>query len=91
MVSNPLLLRKKLQVLSSLLIVGHHTKGVVVRLCVSYSYPLGLGFFSFTQCVGVAQLVLEVFSEEIVPYVAVGLLHPLEEVNSGSSYISILN
>lgn len=48
-------------------------------------------FLSFAQCIAVTQLVLEFFSEENFPYVAVYLVCSQKEVSSESSYISILN
>ena len=54
--------------------------------CVSASpTPLNVGFFSFTQPVGVAWLVSGFLSEGIVPCVVVYSVYPLEEVNSGAS------
>lgn len=40
-------------------------------------------------CEGAIQLVLRYFSEGIIPHVAVDLVHLWEEMNSGSSYVSI--
>ena len=48
--SNPLLLREKLWVLSSLLTVR---VGFLVRLWPSFLYPLAVGFLSFVRCIGV--------------------------------------
>ena len=51
-----------------------------------------MDIFSFTQCVGVAQVVWCFFSEEIVSYfLAEDLVCLWEEISSQSSYIAILN
>lgn len=48
-------------------------------------------FFSFTQRVGVVQLVFESFLKGIVAYVAVCWVCPWEERSSGSFYVATLN
>lgn len=50
-----------------------------------------VGFFTFTKCVRIAQLVWGFFSEEIVLYVAVDSGCSWEMVSSRSLYVSILN
>ena len=45
-------------------------------------------FFSFSYCIGVAHLVYEFLSEEIVSHVTVDLTW--KEVNSGVSYAAIV-
>lgn len=60
--------------------------------CLSISYPLKCGFFSFAQCVGIAELVFRVFfPEEIGPHLAIDSVCLWEEVSSGSSYLPVLN
>lgn len=57
----------------------------MVRLCLILS-SIGCGFFfSFTQHVGVTHLVFWFLPEEIIPFVAVDLVCPREEVSSGCS------
>lgn len=46
--------------------------------------------FSVTQCAGVSQLVSRFFSEGIDPHVAVCLLYPQVEGESGASYSVLL-
>lgn len=46
--------------------------------------------FSFTQCVGIAQLASACFSQEIVLCLGVDLMCPWEELSSGSLYFTIL-
>lgn len=79
--------------MSSLPVVGYCTRGGVYGEIVAQLLlpTLTWVFVLFTQCVGVAQVVLGYFSEETVPYVAVALVCLREKVSSGSSYISILN
>lgn len=63
------------------------------RDCISASpshFDVGF-FFSPFPCVGVTQLVLGLFSEQIFPYVTADLACSCEEVSSGSFYITILN
>ena len=48
-------------------------------------------FFSFAQCVVIAQPACRYFSEEIFPYLAVDLVCLQEEVSSGSSCVTVLN
>lgn len=70
----------------SLPIVCCFTKGRVfdeiLSACPTY---FNVSFFSFSQCVGLAQLVLISF-RGIVPYVA-----PWVEVSSGDLYVTMLN
>lgn len=47
-------------------------------------------FFSFTQCVKVAQLVFGFLTEGTVPYIAVDLVCPWQEASSGFFYIATL-
>ena len=58
------------------------------------SQPLthsNVGFFSFAQCVVVAQPTFRFFSEEVVPHLAVDSVCTWEDVSSGSFYVAILN
>lgn len=48
-------------------------------------------FFSFTSCVGAAQLVSEFLSEGIVSCIFIDLVCLWEELSSGSSCVTILN
>lgn len=86
---NHLLLREELRVLSSFLIMGHYTRdrdyGEIVSQLV---IPV---FFSFARCVGVTQLVVGLFSEDIVTYVAVDLACMWEKLSSDSASATILN
>lgn len=49
-----------------------------------------VGIFSVIQCIGVTQLVSVFLSVGIAPFEAVYSVCPWEEVNSGSSYVTIL-
>lgn len=90
-VSRPLLLREKLWFLSSLPIVGRHTRGGVYGEMGSQPLlPASMWVFSCLPN-GVAQLVFRLFSEEIVPCIAVDSVYMWKEVSSESSYIAILN
>lgn len=81
--------RKKLWVLSTLLSISHCAWGGVYSKIVSQPLLPPLVCVCFLiWCVVVAQLVFTFFPEEIVPYVAVDLVCPLEKVNSGFSYFS---
>ena len=88
--SNPLFLREKLWVLSSLLIVGHCARDGVYGVPASPTC-FNVVFSLFARCVVVIQPAFRFFKEEIVPYVAVDSVCPWEEVSSGSSYVTILN
>lgn len=88
--SNPSLHMEKLQVLSSLPVVGY-CEVFTVRSCPCLSYPFSVVFFVFLVCVIPRPDFRFFFSEEILPYVAVALLGPWEKVSSGSSYITISN
>lgn len=50
--------------------------------CLSFSYHFMFVclFFSFTQCVGAAQLVLGVLSDDLFPYVVIDLVCLWEQV-----------
>ena len=76
---------RKLCPLNFLLIVGH-----VARLCLSLSYLLPPGFFIFASCRNYFFLSMS-FSEESIPYVAVGSMCPWEVVCSESSSVAVLN
>lgn len=78
---NPSLLRQKLSIVSSLLLLGCDTQGFMVRLCLSLSF--NVGFFSFAQHVEVTYLVLGFFQRR--------LFCMWEGVSPGSSYVTILN
>lgn len=56
--------------------------GVRLRL----SHHFNVSFFSFAQCVVVAELMSGFPSKGIIPYVAGGW-YVVEEVSSGSSYV----
>lgn len=89
---NPVLPREKVGVVSSLPIVCCRTMGgVYVRHVSASTTHFDVGFFSFVQCVGVAQLVFRFLSEEIVLYFAVDLVCPCKEVSSGFFCVAILN
>ena len=60
-----------------------------VRL-VCLSYPSQRVFYIFC-CRGTTCLIIKFFSEEIILYVAVDLMCPLEEVSSGSFYVTTSN
>lgn len=60
-------------------------------LCLSLSTHCNINLFSFAQPVGMAQVVSGCLSEETVPYVAMESVCLWEEMNSGSSYVAILN
>lgn len=65
--------------------------GFLVRLVQSFLLS-SMWFSSYLPDMkGLLHEFLGFSSEEIVPYVAVDLRCPLEEVSSGSSYIAILN
>lgn len=86
--------REKLQFLSPFLIVGHLATGWVYGKNVSQPFLPALMFlFVYLSDKLVTLLVFGVFifSEEIVPYVAVDSVYLWKEMNSGSSYIGILN
>lgn len=77
--------RKTSIFLKSLLTVGWHTWGRIFGALLPVSVrPF---YHLLWMC---CSLVFRTFSEEIIPYV-LGLLCPWEEVNSGSSYATILN
>lgn len=60
--SNPSFLKEKLGLVSALLNIGHYVGGEEGSICDMSQLLLPLQvclFFSFTQCVGAAQLVLE--------------------------------
>lgn len=64
----------------------------MLRSCLPLSYPFNVGFFSFAQCVGLAQLVSGFLSEEkFFSFVAIDSVCPWEEMSSGASYVTILN
>lgn len=58
--------------------------GFMARLCPSFSFLFDVVFFLFTQCVVITQPAFRPLKEEIVPYVAIDSVCPLE-VKSGSS------
>lgn len=60
---------------------------------VGVSQPLLCGFeyFSFTRCVGVAQLVSEFLSWGLALCVVVGLVCPQEQMGSDASCVTILD
>ena len=88
---NPSLLRQKLGVVCSLLIVSHCAKGEIYgdSIVSVFLIHFDMGIFSFTQCVRVAQLVSELLSEGTVPCVAVDLVS-VEQASSGASCVTIL-
>ena len=45
--------------------------GFMVKLGLRLSYCFAVAFFSFSACEGDAQLVFKIFSEEIIPYIAI--------------------
>lgn len=59
--------------------------GFMARLCPSFSYLFDVVYILFAQCVVITQPAFWLLYEEIVPYVAVDLVCPLEETYSGSS------
>lgn len=80
--------------MSFLLIVGHCAGGWVYGETVFQPLLpilMWVFFFSPFPCVGVTQLVLGLFSEQIFPYVTADLACSCEEVSSESFYITILN
>lgn len=86
-----MLLREKLGVLSCFPFVDHCTRiGVYDDILSQPLLPSWICVL-FSQCVGATQLIFVFPSEEIVPYVAVNLVCPWEEVGSESSYIRILD
>lgn len=76
-------------------LLGRLARGGVYSEIVSQHFLLAVGFFLFTQCVGVTQLSI-FFPEKVVPYVAVYLVCLYEEVSpdlstslSSTSLISV--
>lgn len=65
--------------------------GFIERLFLSLSYPFVCGFFLFTCCVEVTQLVSGFISEAIVFYVIGGFMCLLEVVHSEATCVAILN
>lgn len=60
--------------------------------CVTtFHIHLNVGIFLFAQYVGVAQLLSGYLSKGIAPCIAVESIFLWAEVNSGSSYVAILN
>ena len=61
------LLKEMLGIGSSFPIVWHGARvRFMVRVCLSLSYPFAVGIFSFVQCLGVAQLFLDFFQQELL-------------------------
>lgn len=89
--SNPWLPREKLGAGSFLLMAWYCAGGGVSGKSVSQPFlsVLMWVFFSVAQNVRVTQLVCGFFSERIALCVAVYLLWPWEEANSGASYVTI--
>lgn len=84
--SNPSLLREKLGVGSSLLIVWHYSRGRVYNENVSQpSLPILMWVNAFAWGLGVSEFLLE----GIVQYVAFDPLYPWEEEISGASHVNI--
>lgn len=50
-----------------------------------------MDFFSFVEYVGITHLVSGFLTEDIVPFVAVDLVCPWEEVSLGSSEVAVLD
>lgn len=63
----------------------------MVRVCLSVPYSWQSGFFSFTECVGVSQLVSGFLIDGIAQCAAVDLMCPWEGVSSGAFYVAILD
>lgn len=90
--SKPLFLHKKLWVLNSLLITGYPTRGYGEIVSQPFLPTLKqIFFFLLAQCVRVTQLVFGCLLEEIIPYIALDLACPWEEVSLRSSYITVFN
>lgn len=64
--------------------------GFMIRVCLSLSYHLNVGFISFAWYVVIIHLVSGFLLKEIVPWVAIDLVCPWRlEVTSGASYVTI--
>ena len=90
-VTNPLLLRKKLGVGGSLLIIWCCVRDGIYGKCVSaFATHFDGGILSFPQCIGVAQLVSGSLSEGIALCAAVHSMCLWGQESSGASYVTIL-
>lgn len=88
---NPLVLRKKLQVLDSLPIVYHHAGFGVYGEIIVPAFPTHYDAVSPLICPLWRCCSARFFSEEFVPCIAVGLVCLWEDVSLGSSYVPVLN
>lgn len=62
----------------------------MVRVVSVFPTHITVDMFSFAQCVGVSQLFSGFFSEGFVPFAAIDLVCPWEDIISGASYVGSL-
>ena len=86
------LLRETLWVLRSLPIVGHHARSGIFGQIASQTFLLALKqAFLFVWCIGVTQVVLVLFTEEIALHVSLDWVCLWEGTSLRSYYITLLN